>query len=73
MQAYDNLDTGDCVFTEAAPVHVYLVVEMCDDDFYGHYKVVQAFSAPDAALSFKMQLEARNEYIAYSTVSYEVM
>ena len=72
MQAYDNLDTGDCVFTEAAPVHVYLVVEMCDDDS-GHYKVVQAFSAPDAALSFRMQLKARNKCGAYSTVSCEVM
>ena len=72
MQACDNLDTGDCVFTEAAPVHVYLVVEMCDGGF-PHYRVVQAFSAPDAALSFKMQLEARNEYITYSTVSCEVM
>lgn len=72
MQAYDNLDTGDCVFSEPAPVHVHLVVELCDDDFPCHYKVVQAFSKPDAALSFKMQLDARNGNTAYCIVSCEV-
>ena len=72
MQACDNLDTDDCIFSEPAPVHVYLVVEMCSDDC-GHYRVVQAFSAGDAALSFLMRLKARNKSSTYSTVSCEVM
>ena len=62
----------DAIFTEVVPAHVYLVVEMCDDMFYGTYKVLKAFAEADAALSYKMQLAARNEYMDYRTVSLDI-